>query len=266
MSVKIVSGFSSTGGSTLYFIALTNLLNSHGIDCTFYGPHEWHLNKCKSGYIGEPPRPRTPLAIYPTDIVISHFIDLKLGPVKAKKHILSCHETNMFELKTKDLDQYDLIQYVSSAQEEWQGVNHPSVIVPPIVDKIEWGPANTRTAGVIGSIDSHKRTHLSISRALQDGYDRVLLYGNIGEDKYFKTKIAPLAGTGRIVFMGAVDNKKEMYSSLDAVYHDSKRETFGLVEAECAISGIPFKGPKNNPEIISEEEFLHRWKHLLEVV
>ena len=51
--VKIVSGWSNRGGSTFAFINLTNALNKAGYDTTFYGPHEWHLDKCKSGRMNE---------------------------------------------------------------------------------------------------------------------------------------------------------------------------------------------------------------------
>ena len=47
--IKILSGWSNVGGSTTAFINLCNLLNSEGYDCTFYGPHDWHIDKCKSG-------------------------------------------------------------------------------------------------------------------------------------------------------------------------------------------------------------------------
>ena len=47
--VKIISGYSEKGGSTTAFINLTNIFNENGIDCVFYGPHQWHLDKCKSG-------------------------------------------------------------------------------------------------------------------------------------------------------------------------------------------------------------------------
>ena len=46
--VKILSGRSNPGGATIHFIDLCNLLNDNGFDCTFYGPHEWHLGKCRS--------------------------------------------------------------------------------------------------------------------------------------------------------------------------------------------------------------------------
>ena len=69
--VKIVSGYTEKGGSTTAFINLTNFLNVNGIDCTFYGPHEWHLNKCKSDKIDN-------VKYYENDIVIFHFLHLLL--------------------------------------------------------------------------------------------------------------------------------------------------------------------------------------------
>jgi len=54
-----------------------------------------------------------------------------------------------------------------------------------------------------------------------------------------------------------------MYSSIDIVYHSSLRETYGMVEAECRLAGIPFNGPENNQEILEEEEILKRWTNIL---
>ena len=49
--IKILTGYSDKGGSTVAFTNLCNLLNSSGYDCTFYGPHTWHLSKSKSDLI-----------------------------------------------------------------------------------------------------------------------------------------------------------------------------------------------------------------------
>ena len=49
--IKIVSGYTDKGGSTTFFINLTNFLNENGVDCTFYGNQPYHLDKCKSGTI-----------------------------------------------------------------------------------------------------------------------------------------------------------------------------------------------------------------------
>ena len=127
--VRLISGWSHPGGSTLHHIALTNLLNDNDIDCTFYGPHEYHLDKCKSGTIAD-------ATVEKDDIVISHY--LLVPPVEMKKHILSCHETTLWDLKKMDPRQYDVIQFVSNSQKKWHGVNHPSVIIPPVVEKVNW--------------------------------------------------------------------------------------------------------------------------------
>ena len=65
--IKLISGWSNPGGSTIAHINLVNLLNENGFNCTYYGPHEWHLGKCKSGHIydAEP--------IDPEDILIMHY-------------------------------------------------------------------------------------------------------------------------------------------------------------------------------------------------
>lgn len=254
-SVKIVSGWSAPGGSTLHHIALTNLLNDNGFDCTFYGPQEWHLDKCKSGMIYE-----TNITVH--DIIISHFI--QLPKVNRKKHILSCHETNLFPLKDLPLGGIDIVQFVSNSQRKWQGVNHPSVVIPPIVETVSWEDPSNNIAGVIGSIDAHKQPHLSVEAALKDGFEKVLLYGQITDKPYYDEKIAPLLDSGRVTLMNHEDNRERLYGSVCAVYHSSKRETYGLVEAECRLAGVPFRGPSNNQEILSKEEVLERWKKVLQ--
>lgn len=255
MQVKIVSGWSDPGGSTLHHIGLTNLLNANGIDCTFYGPHQWHRDKCKSGHISE-----CKLTVH--DILISHFIHVQAGK-NVKKHILSCHETNLFPLKDLDTRGYDVIQYVSNFQREWHGViDRPGIVIPPRVDKIEWTSPGNNTAGVVGSIDEHKQTHKAIEMAFKDGFDKVILYGQITDLPYFETFIQPLLDH-RIEIRNHEDDKAAMYGSVEAVYHASKRETYGLVEAECKAAGVPFKGSENNPTIVTDEEILRKWKKIL---
>ena len=252
MKVKLVSGWSNPGGSTVHHIGLTNLLNENGIDCTFYGPHEWHMDKCKSAHISE-----CKLTVH--DTLISHFIQVPTTNVK--KHILSCHETNLFPLQQIPTAGYDVIQYVSNFQREWHGINHPFKIIPPRVEKIKWKFTPSQCAGVIGSIDEHKQTHKAIQQAFDEGFDRVLLYGQITDLPYFEKYIQPLMG--RVEIRNHVDDKEAMYGSVEAVYHASKRETYGLVEAECKLAGVPYRGVENSPEILTDEEILERWKSVL---
>ena len=211
------------------------------------------MDKCKSAHINE-----CKLTVH--DTLISHFIQVPTTNVK--KHILSCHETNLFPLDQIPTGGYDVIQYVSNSQREWHGINHPFKIIPPCVEKIEWISPRNNTAGVVGSIDEHKQTHKAIEMALSDGFDKVLLYGQITDLPYFEVHIQPLMG--RVEIRNHEDNRASMYGSVEAVYHASKRETYGLVEAECKAAGVPFRGAQNNPEILTDEEILERWKTVLQ--
>jgi hypothetical protein len=90
MNIKILSGWSEKGGSTTAFINLTNIFNKNGIDCTFYGPHQWHLDKCNSDNSKN-------LKLKTSDRLITHFINLGNRPA-IKKVVLSCHEKWWFEV------------------------------------------------------------------------------------------------------------------------------------------------------------------------
>lgn len=258
--IKLISGWSNYGGSTYHHIRLTNLLNSNGYDCTFYGPHDWHLDKCKSQKITELPK------IEKSDIIISHFVPPSLFKSQCSKHILSCHETNLFNIEPTA---YSHIQFVSKEQMKWHNNLTPlnknkCFIIPPIVDKIDWGSPNNKVAGVIGSIDSHKQTHLAIELALSMGYEKVLLYGGINHYQYYVNFILPYVQAKKVVIAGHEDDKVKMYNCVSAVFHMSKRETYGLVEAECKLAGIPFIGKSNNQPILDQQEILERWKTILE--
>ena len=218
MSVKLISSWTQAGGSTRAHIALTNLLNSNGIDCTFYGPQDWHLDKCKGA-------PLSDAAISPADVLISHFIQVP-SEVEAKKHILYCHEKDLFPLKNIPLPQYDLVVFVSNSQKKWHAINHPSVIIPPVVDTLKWKNPNNGVAGVIGSIDYNKQTHKSIRRAIKDGYDKVLLFGDVTDMPYFNRSVANFINAGKATLAGHQDDREAMYGEISQVYHTSLSETF----------------------------------------
>ena len=268
MEVKILSGWSNPGGSTTAFIDLTNLLNSNGIPCVFYGAHDWHLDKCSA---------RNFLKYRPhkDDIVISHFI--KINPI-CKKHIYSCHEKEITPLKSMDLSMYHSIVFVSESQKDWHNINRTSVVIPPIVTKVEWRNPKNNIAGVIGSIDRNKQTHESIKRALNDGYNKVILFGAITDTPYFNESVIPFIDSGDAGWndnkpaspyseglAGYEDDREAMYGQVSEVYHSSLSETYGLVEAECRLSGIPFNGISNGQEILNNKEILERWKKLLKI-
>tara|TARA_Y100000310_G_C20602958_1_gene774025 strand:+ start:46 stop:864 length:819 start_codon:yes stop_codon:yes gene_type:complete len=268
--VKIISGWTNPGGSTVAHINLCNLFNANGIDCTLYGRHEWHADKCRSGFWWD-------MNSIPEDTVILHYVNIAENP-NFKKYILSCHETNMYPIKnTEDntlrpnLDQLDGIHYVSKLQKDWHGVNFPSVVIPNVVSKLTPKKVlrlvGKKRAGVIGSIDSHKQTHLSIKRALDDGYENVLIYGKQNDPLYFESEIVPLL-KGGVVGMGHEDDKQKMYDSVDIVYHSSVRETYNYVRAECTLADVEYNGLESadgEPALWSDEELLDAWTSFLEI-
>lgn len=258
--IKLVSGWSNPGGSTLHHISLTNLLNKNGYDCTFYGPNDWHLNKCKSAKLDNT------FTCDPSDILISHFIFIPKH-IKCYKHILSMHETVLFPLTDRDLSHYDYIQFVSEYQKEWHDITAPSVIIPPVVESITWKKPNTNTAGIIGSVDPNKQVHISIQEALKQGFEEILIFGDITNLNYYNNFIHPLTLQNKIIFMGHVEDKTKMYNKVDKVFHASKSETYGLVKAECTKAGIPFEElgmEARTITILEAEEILDKWKKILQ--
>ena len=253
--VKIASSWTHPGGSTVAHINLTNLLNDNGFDCTFYGPHDWHLDKCKSDKIER-------CLLGPADVLISHFIQIP-EHVRVKKHILYCHEKGIWPLKGISLARYDEVVFVSNSQKEWQDIDRESVIIPPVVDKVIWTDPDNNVAGVIGSIDENKQTHKSIQRALADGYEKVILFGEITDMPYFNDYVSEFVNSGKAILMGHEDERERLYGLVSEVYHSSLSETSGLVEAEWRLSGVPFNGKSNAQHVLNKEEILKRWKKIL---
>ena len=138
------------------------------------------------------------------------------------------------------------------------------MIIPGVIDKVNWSSPNNKTAGVIGSIDEHKQTHVSIQRAFDAGYEKVLLFGQINDKPYFDEKIAPMLFTKKVSVMNYCEDKEEMYGSVEAVFHSSKRECLPTVQGECMNSGIPYFGLECNMRERADYEFdnqeiLKRW-------
>ena len=129
---------------------------------------------------------------------------------------------------------------------------------------MKWTDPENNVAGVIGSIDLNKQTHVSINRALNvGGYEKVLVFGEVTDLPYFNECIAHFVAKGKVVMAGHESDREALYAQISEVYHSSLSETYGLVEAECRLSGIPFNGSSNGQEILSEEEILERWESIL---
>jgi hypothetical protein len=262
IKVKIVSGFSEKGGSTTAFINLTNLLNKNGIDCTFYGPHNWHLDKCKSSLIQY-------LSVTESDILICHFLDLPSRP-PAKKVILSCHEKNLYKVGEKK-QFWDTVVFINDEHRNYHNqYNGDFNIIPNLKENlISINKSHlSNTAGIIGSIDENKQTHVSIKRALNDNCEKIYVFGNVTDQIYYENYVKPLIDGIRVIFYGTHKNKQEMYNMIGKVYHSSISEVACLVKDECFLTETEFLGndaTKNEVSKLTNEEVITKWIKLFEL-
>lgn len=261
IKVKIVSGFSEKGGSTTAFINLTNTLNKNGIDCTLYGPHTWHLDKCKSSLIQY-------LSIAESDILICHFLDLQSRP-PAKKVILSCHEKNLYKVGEKS-QFWDTVVFLHDEHRNYHNTyNGNFTIIPNLKETLISVEKNSvsNIAGIIGSIDENKQTHVSIGRALQDKCEKIYVFGNITDHKYYENYVKPMIDGVQVIYYGSHNNKQEMYNMIGKVYHSSISEVACLVKDECHLTNTEFLGnesTKNEISTLTNKEVINKWIKLFE--
>ena len=261
--IRIITGWSGPGGSTIAHINLCNLFNENGLDCKLYGPHDWHMGRCRSGNYKE--FMNSPSGS--DDIIISHCCILPEN-MQCRKHILSCHETSLVDLRKIDLSRVDLIHFVSESQKKWHPIDHPNLVIPNVISDLKKSPMGTHAAGVIGSIDSNKAPHLSVKRALEEAYLKVLLYGAVTDPEYLTDFLEPIIkeNPGRVIMKGHVDDQQSIYDSIDAAYHSSQREAFNFIKAECELTGVSYNGLdscETGAEYTTKSEIWKRWKELL---
>ncbi len=262
--IKILTGWSGYGGSTTAHINLCNLFNKNGMDCMMYGPQNWHLNQTKGDLLGN-------VKFEDSDTLIFHYIQYPVRP-PCKKFIYSCHETNIQPISSINYQLYDSIHYVSNSQRLWHNIEHPAIVIPNVLDDLKPNPKNNiyqyTIAGVIGSIDAHKQTHLSIQRAIDCGYKMIVLCGNIPDPIYYRERIDPLIKKypGIIFTLNYIKDKQKMYDNIQEVFHSSLRETYGLVQMECLLTNTKFNGLdscRTDAAIWSNEAIIEAWKSIL---
>ncbi|MEM4260958.1 MAG: hypothetical protein QXG00_06990, partial [Candidatus Woesearchaeota archaeon] len=105
--IRIYSGWTNPGGSTVAFINLTNALNEAGYETILMGQQPWPMNKCRFELV------QGKIQLNPEDILIVHFTNKITSRPPVKKLILSCHEQNIFPLKNINYRVFDKIHYVS---------------------------------------------------------------------------------------------------------------------------------------------------------
>ena len=261
--VKILTGFSERGGSTTALINLTNFFNENGIDCTFYGPHHWHLDKCKSDLISN-------IQLDKSDKVITHAIrpETRL-PVDTV--VLSSHEKWWFQVG-KIPQHWDKVIFLHEEHRKYHSdYNGEYDIIPNLKESLtsETKKPNVELiAGVIGTIEDRKQTHISIKRALDDGCEQILLFGKIADENYYNDFLKDLLIDPRIILSGYQTDKQSMYDSIGRVYHSSKGEVACLVKDECYLTNTKFFGNEETEHEVSpltNKEILNKWKIILKL-
>jgi hypothetical protein len=258
--VKIISGHSEKGGSTTSFIRLTNALNLAGVDTIFYGPHSWHIDKCRSGFLKD-------VTFEEDDIVIAHFLNLQNRP-NVKKIILSLHEKNLFEI-SKISKFWDEVIFLNEKHREYHhGYNGEFQIIPnltePLVPKEKLNIDDV--AGIIGTIDQNKQTHVSIQRAIKDGCSKIILFGTITQQDYFEREVKPLLSE-KVIHYGYLENKQLMYDMVGRVYLSSISEVAPLVRKECELTNTKFFGNNStnyDNSNLKNEEIIDKWIQIIQ--
>lgn len=268
--IKILTGYSNPGGSTIAFLNLSKKLISKGYDVTLYGPHKWHITQgsfCKLSY------KNLFHDLNKDDKLILHFVspDKKSIDVVREigcKIIYSCHEMEWFNFR-KILKCYDTVQFVTQEQANYHNSVTDYVIIPNIREEIKINRSSNvkNVAGIIGSVEPRKRTHESIKRALDDGCDKVLIFGPLTNLSYFNKLVKPLLNN-KVRFIGYC-SKEIIYSTIDRVYHSSVGEVASLVKDECYTTNTLFFGNEYTDNIVStltNDEIIDKWKHLFETI
>lgn len=255
-SVKVLTGFSGPGGSTVALATLVNLFNENGIDSCLYGPSYWDGISCKFGNLGQQ------IKVDPDDVVVYHFLPIR-NRLPCKKQILSCHETVVFPIKQLQGLVYDKVHFVSEFQKFYQGVE--GTIIPNPIRKFTKTKKDFKVAGIIGSLDPNKRVEDSILRAKADGFTDIRLYGNLTDPAYFQAKVLPLL-SDQVTYRGVASDMDQVYSQISHVYHSPLLETFNLIKPECIAAGVEYNGNEGNDtkaEYWDNQRILEKWKTLL---
>mgnify|MGYP001166792256 FL=1 len=256
--IKIVTGYSNPGGSTIALKNLCEEFSKRDIECEMYGPHEWHTK------FGDNYKQMSEIAITDQDKVIAHFVNL---PVRVKDQtIFSCHEMWWFDFEKTD-DFYKKVQFLTPKQAEYHSSVSSHVLIPNVKEEIKVSKVDghEKVAAIIGSIEKRKDTVQSIQRALNDGYEQIHLYGPVMDDQYFTEQVLSFLGKG-VVYKGYAD-KSDIYSNVGRVYHSSNGEVASLVKDECYTTGTEFFGNEttdNEVSDLSNDDVINLWMRELE--
>ena len=202
------------------------------------------------------------LKIEKNDKLITHFLQLPQRPPQALKVLLSCHEKDLF--RVGQVKQYwDEVIFVNQRHRDYHNdYTGKFRIIPnliqPFLKKDKKGLE--KIAGIIGSFDENKQTHISIQRALDDNCEKIYLFGE-PNTPYYQQMVAPLC-SDRVIVKGFMEDKQAMYDMIGCVYHSSKSEVSCVVKDECESTGTVFNGNEatdNPPSLLTNGEIIDKW-------
>lgn len=261
--IKIITGYSGPGGSTLAFKALCDAFNNLGIDAEMYGPHDWHLkfgSKYKRLFDYIPKKEHK---------LITHFLDFKQDVSTLVDTIIySCHEMWWFNFANLR-ECYDKVHFLTQEQADYHSSVKNYFLLPNLRESIKISRKKTvkNIAGVIGSIEPRKDTEAAIKKALSDDCSQVLLFGSILDPTYYEERVKPLVDDLRVRYMGHKE-KSEIYSMIDRVYHMSTGEVASLVMDECFTTDTLFIGngiTTYQPQEVCNDDIIKTWLQELDI-
>lgn len=296
--IHFYSSHTSFGGSTLILSSVVRLLNEAGVPVLFHGTDPWFeslspYNKA-DGFPKLKPddifvchllalleRPNVKKSIYVTHeetwaFRVANFKCQKCGTAGVHKHRAGsslpavCRPCAKRTAEFTGLVTFDHVVFSSIAHEKksrsLQTNWGPSSIIPnPVEVDFVWQPPTEPVAGIIGTVEPRKAPHISIQKAQDAGFKKILLYGNKAP-AYFDEYVAPLLNED-VRYMGLADDREAMYNSISEVFHYSTQEQALMVLGECKKLGIPFHGSDDvhDWDLYSDEHIVTAWRNLLEV-
>ena len=291
--IKIISGYSHAAGATLALVNLCNQFNSRGYACVFYGPDNWHLEKCKSAQLAEFV-PKAGDIILVNDIPLWSAGDLSdisalveqngargllgalgrmskmLLPSKAPPSynlFLTCPNNDTLPKASVRLSFFRKVHFTCEALANYSRISRPLFVAPSFcvdLKKAEHKPE--KTAGVIGSIKKHNNTVEAVEKALLDGMETVILFGYMKDPLYYYEKIAPLAikYPGKIKYAGFIDDRQKMYDAISDTYA-SVNKPWSTVGHESAMTNTRYHAPEplNADGRMTNDQIFEIWKNEL---
>lgn len=291
--IKIVSGHSYPSGPTLALVNLCNQFNSRGYACVFYGPDNWHADKCKSGKLADF-IPAAGDIIILNDIALLSIDDLtninalvegsergrlqkilreitlKFLPAKkpcSYKLFLTCLSDDGLLLSSVRLSLFQKIHFASGAIKGYSRADGEKFIAQSFSSGLRISEHKPeKIAGVIGSIKRQNNVAEAIEKALLDGMESVIIFGYMRDPVYYYDKIAPLAikHRGQIKYAGFMDDRQKMYDAVSDVY-SSASKPWSVVRQECAMTGTRFHAPETASADgrMTNDQIFEIWKNEL---